>query len=590
MTLATLNLGEIAAFWRTARRLYTIYAELDRTFEIGVPLCRDLEYPVDRSEPEVIERVRHWFDEMDSHVQVWQLRQLLQSTNLQTEENLRELIHRHMAKPQRSEIDRDKVDFLLVQYFAHCAPHGLYERQITLDEVGRVLTPVLGSVPANFPVWVKELDVRLEQLNQCQSLEHLQDSGALVEARELKLEAGKEYFESTCLIAFTRFNFLARRAFFRAMHLDLHAIRNSINQLEQLGFSAVDCSEAGLSGRESLEQIRHLVHQWKTPFRAPYSGGSSFLQLIQLRHLLEKALQDVSKQSKEAEAKTASPQAEVKGTAVPPATEQSPVIAEPQHETVTPLQPEADNAERAEEANEADRDLPQEFAVEPANQQAEEEHKLSATAQVIPIDIQKHKDVAAMGSTAGEFARDNAKAGPDKPGGDSPMAQPKQSAPVATPPAAEAETTASVVSRYAAETELQELDYLEQCVTDITQQLLGAPPQKSPGVRTIVLAGCKLLIATWEAEAFTGARGELTAGLQRAVAARTILHVCVERHKKQEPTDVSAALEIATRAVDEMREHVARAKEAKNIDAAVNLAATTKRLLSLMEEGEKLRK
>src|SRR5205823_5990831 len=35
----------------------------------------------------------------------------------------------------------------------------------------------------------------------------------------------------------------------------------------------------------------HLVHQWKTPFRAPYSGGSSFLQLIQLRHVLQHALE-----------------------------------------------------------------------------------------------------------------------------------------------------------------------------------------------------------------------------------------------------------------------------------------------------------
>lgn len=587
MTLATLNLGEIAAFWRTARRLYSIYSELDRTFEIGVPLCRDLEYPVDRSEPEVIERVRLWFDEMDSNVQVWQLRQLLQSTNLQTEENLRDLIHRHMAKPQRSEIDRDKVDFLLVQYFAHCAPHGLYERQITLDEVGRVLVPVLGSVPANYPVWAKELDLRLEQLNQCQSLEHLQDSGALVEARELKLEAGKEYFENTCLIAFTRFNFLARRAFFRAMHLDLHAIRNSINKLEQMGFSTVDCSEAGLSGRESLEQIRHLVHQWKTPFRAPYSGGSSFLQLIQLRHLLEQALQDIAK---EAEAKAASPAgAEVKGAAVSSATEQSPVIAEPRHETVASM-----------EAGKVGRNFPQEFTVEPASQQAEEDQKLSATAQIIPIDIQKHKDTASMGGPAEEPARAMffvqapgeeaaaAKSVVPEAGSDGPMAKP--SAPVAAPPVAEAETTASLVNRYAAETELQEHDYLEQCVTDITQQLLDTPSQKSPGVRAIVLAGCKLLIATWEAEAFTGAPGELAAGLQRAVAARTILHVCVERHKKHEPTDVNAALEIATRAVDEMREHVARAKEAKNIDAAVNLAATTKRLLSLMEEGGKLRK
>ncbi len=595
MTLAALNLSEIAAFWRTARRLYTIYAELNRTFEIGVALCRDLEYPVDRSEPEVIERVRQWFDEMDRHVQVWQLRQLLQSTNLQTEENLRDLIHRYMVKPQRTEIDRDKVDFLLVQYFAHCAPHGLYERQITLEEVGRVLIPVLGAVPASFPKSINELDARLEQLNQCKSLEHLQDSGALVEARELKLEAGKEYFESACLIAFTRFNFLARRAFFRAMHLDLHAIRNSINQLEQLGFSAVDCSEAGLSGRESLEQIRHLVHQWKTPFRAPYSGGSSFLQLIQLRHLLEQTLEQVHQDpqfKKKTEASGVQPPAEeTEGPAALPAMEQAPPI-EVQGDGAALVeqkleeQPQAEIVQAAGEPGEAAPDSPQEFAVEPVEPQHEEAPKMGSVAQVIPIDIQKHKDAAGMVVPAAEIHD----AVPEKVAAAKAAAEPVGAPHQIQAKPGQTDTAHSVVNRYAEETDLQEHDYLEQCVTDITQQLLAMPAKKSPGVRPIVLAGCKLLIATWEAEAFTEARNDLSDALQRAVAARTILHVCVERHKKHEPTDVTAALEIANRAVEEMRQHVANAKQAKNIDAAVNLAATTKRLLSLMEEGEKLRK
>jgi len=66
-----------------------------------------------------MDRVRVWFDQMDSQVQVWQLRQLLQSTNLQTEENLRALLlRRHMDNNQNTEVDRDKIDFLLVQYVA----------------------------------------------------------------------------------------------------------------------------------------------------------------------------------------------------------------------------------------------------------------------------------------------------------------------------------------------------------------------------------------------------------------------------------------------------------------------------------------
>ncbi|HEV3038373.1 MAG TPA: hypothetical protein VHA33_11405 [Candidatus Angelobacter sp.] len=566
MTLATLSLSEIAAFWRSARRLYMIYAELDRTFEIGAPPCRDLEYPIDRSEPEVIGRVRQWFDQMDSHVQVWQLRQLLQSTNLQTEENLRDLIQRHMAKLQRTEIDRDKVDFLLVQYFAHCAPQGLYERQITLEEVARVLAPVLGGIPPKFPEWSSELDKRLEQLNQCQSLEHLQDSGALVEARELKLETGKDYFEPACLIGFTRFNFLARRAFFRAMHLDLHAIRNCINQLERLGFASVDCTAAGLSARESLEQVRHLVHQWKTPFRAPYSGGSSFLQLIQLRHVLEQTLERAHRQALAPNDQALAPN-EMEAKAVQPSaqTAEEPIAAS----SVTPVE---DVRIEPESAPAQSQGSTQEFVVEQLiAAQTEEPPK---TAQVIPIDIQKQKE-------AQQAAPEKAAAA--KAAASEPTILPEQ------PPKSTSVVHTGVGADHHAGTDHRDHGYLDQCVADITQQLLATPAKKSPTVRPILLAGCKLLIATWEAEAFTDKTNEISVALRRAVAARTILHVCIERHKKHEPTDVGAALEIANRAVDEMREHVAKAKESKNIDAAVNLAATTKRLLSLLEEGERLR-
>src|SRR6185437_15822991 len=122
MSTATLNVGEAMNFWRVARRLHAIYAELDTTYEFGMPPCSALEDPVLRPEPEVLERVRAWFEQMDTHVQVWQLRQLLQSTSLQSEEDLRYLIVRHLERKQQTEADKEKLDFLLVQYFAHCAP------------------------------------------------------------------------------------------------------------------------------------------------------------------------------------------------------------------------------------------------------------------------------------------------------------------------------------------------------------------------------------------------------------------------------------------------------------------------------------
>lgn len=512
-TMATPNLGEVAEFWRVARRLYTLYVELDRTFELGMPSCAELENTVDRPEPEAMERVLQWFEQIDSHVQVWQLRQLLQSTSLQNEENLRYLIARHLDKKQKSEADKDKIDFLLVQYFAHCAPHGLNET--ALEEVARVLEPAIGKSVQAFPDWATSLDDKLKKLNESNSLEDLQNSGALQEVRELKLAVGDEYFEPGFLVAFTRFNFLARRAFFKAMHLDLHAIRSAVNRLEALGFATVDCRDAGLTESESLEQVRHVVHQWKTPFRAPYSGGSSFLQLILLRHALEYTISNAGGQA-------------VEGT--PP--EVSPVqVAEdasPVSQALPENQPEASP-------------MQEELAANPAEAAQSE-----------------------LSTTAGQPAET---AGPD----------------IISRPA----HTQDPAAQPTPEEQAEEQDYLVSCVADIAEQLKAVPAKNSPAVSAIVLGGCKLLIATWEAQAFAQ-DSAMSQALQRTVAARTILHVCMERHKKGESTDLTAALDIARGQVNEMSEYVEKAKEQKNIDAAVNLAATSKRLLSLIADGEKV--
>jgi hypothetical protein len=531
MTTATLNLGEIAEFWRIARRLHTVYAELDRTFELGMPPCQDLEEPMDRSEPAVLERVRLWFDQIDVHVQVWQLRQLLQSTNLQTEENLRYLIGRHLEKKERTEADKDKIDFLLVQYFAHCAPHGLNEPQITLEEVARVLEPALGKGVERFPDWAPGLDDKLQKLNESNSLEDLQDSGALLEVRELKLSVGNDYFEAGFLVAFTRFNFLARRAFFRAMHLDLHAIRSGVNELERLNVSVVDCRDAGLSDSESVEQIRHVVHQWKTPFRAPYSGGSSFLQLIVLRHDVQKALEKA--------------RAEVAPSAVAPDSPGSRTAQVDQARAVV-LPP-----------------APPLATVPPAPE-------VDSSAEAAAGKIEKIQVQTPARATGKEPAL-------------APGAHGAQI--VARPVAASAPPPPSAESVQAEQSE--EHDYLQNCVEDITEQLRAMPVKHSPTVSAIVLGGCKLLVATWEAQAFFG-DDALSKALQRTVAARTILYVCMDRHKKNEATDLTFALELAQAQVEEMKAQVIIAKESKNIDAAVNLAATAKRLLSLIADAEKL--
>jgi len=476
-TTATLNLGDVAEFWRVARRLYSVYIELDRTFELDMPPCRELEDAVDPSEAGARERVLHWFDQVDARVQVWQLRQLLQSTNLQNEENLRYLIARHLDKPQKNEGDKDKIDFLLVQYFAHCAPHGVAET--ALEEVARVLEPAMGKAPGAFPEWASSLDAKLRKLNDSNSLEELQNSGALQEVRELKLAVGDEYFEPGFLVAFTRFNFLARRAFFHAMHLDLHAIRESVNELERLGYATVDCRDAGLTESESLDQVRHVVHQWKTPFRAPYSGGSSFLQLILLRHALQRTL-ELARENASAGASEPEPApepvfAEAAAVAVEAPKAAEPVVMPPEVSVATvPITP--------------------------------QEPEISA----VPVVEAKAPAPAAEVAASSQ---------PPAPDSSDLISRPAQNAAASAEPSAQEQAQA------------EEESYLVRCVNDIAEQLTAVPAKNAPAVSAIVLGGCKLLIATWEAQAF-GQTDTIAQALQRTVAARTILHVCMERHKK----------------------------------------------------------
>ena len=108
-------MDEVAEFWRIARRLYSVYIELDHTFELDVATCPELEDAADSSDPEARDRVLQWFEQIDGHVQVWQLRQLLQSTSLQNEENLRYLIVRHLNRKQKTEADKDKIDSKLAK-------------------------------------------------------------------------------------------------------------------------------------------------------------------------------------------------------------------------------------------------------------------------------------------------------------------------------------------------------------------------------------------------------------------------------------------------------------------------------------------
>ena len=106
------------------------------------------ELPALRPTRDVFDRDLQWFDAIDEKVRAFQIRQLPPEVLNASEEALRAFIQRLLKRPGKTNADRDKIDLLLVQYFALCAPEALYREEIKLADVARVLQPVLVEADA----------------------------------------------------------------------------------------------------------------------------------------------------------------------------------------------------------------------------------------------------------------------------------------------------------------------------------------------------------------------------------------------------------------------------------------------------------
>jgi hypothetical protein len=284
------RLNELTSEWRTARLLHPLYLGMAREFVIETPACVDLEAGADAPSEEGIEQARLWFNILDERIQVHQLRQFLQTTTLADTESLQLLLNRHLKKAQRTPADRDKIDFLLVQYFSHAAPSRLDDADCELQFVAKIMEPVLGPVNLKMPEWVAPLEKIIEAANRCQRLSELFGAHLLEQGRKLKVQSGDKYFLPAAMVAFTRFSFLMRRVFFRLMHADLNAILDGLHQLEVRGVTTLDCRRAHFSHHEPIERLRMICHSWKVMFHAEYSSGQPLKMLADLRVVIEEAL------------------------------------------------------------------------------------------------------------------------------------------------------------------------------------------------------------------------------------------------------------------------------------------------------------
>jgi hypothetical protein len=286
----TTPVQDLATQWTAARRLYPIYFELAREFAIDVKPCTDLEVGADTPGKDAVQQANQWLDEMDQLIQVHQLRQFLQTSALVTQEGLVSLLQHFLGKTPRTDLIRDKVDFLLVQYFSQLAPSGLSDADVDLAYVAKAMDSVLGEVELKPPVWLNSLDRVLEASRKCRSLDELLHGGILEQGRKAKSLAGDLFYLPVALTAFTRFGYLMRRSFFRLMLGDLNTILDGLTELEEKGVQTIDCRRAQFSAQEPIIRLRVICQSWKVMFQAEYSSGQPLRMLVDLRASVEYAL------------------------------------------------------------------------------------------------------------------------------------------------------------------------------------------------------------------------------------------------------------------------------------------------------------
>jgi hypothetical protein len=453
--------------WAETRSVFPIYLALAKQLEMEIPFAQTQRTLPEKPDNEIVGQVESWLDAMDQKVMVHQLRHLLQMTTLNASESgLRALIHRHLRKSAKSTTDRDKVDFLLVQYFALCAPPKIYHKQIEGADVLQVMKPVVGEANIKPPAFCEPLEKMIEALRRFRSLREILKTDFIEQGRRVKEVAGSQFYDPSALLGFIRFNFLLRRTLIELMHADLIAIRSGLSQLEAGGARILDCHHAGLSSAEPLAKVRQMADEWKQPFQKDYTERSvsqAFQKLLGLRSDVEHAIEKLT------------------------------------------------------------------------------------------------------GKVIGEVA-----AGSATPA--------KQS----SPQTAKRSIAAPVVDEAAA------LDF-ENCMEQIWEQLIATPPSKGRSMTTVKIGGARILMSSWEVTAFVSEDGATAEDLRRAVVARAMVTAALESAKATgNATSLDRALTVARVEVTRLQERVDIAKQTKDTEAAVNLGISTKRLLSSLDEAEKL--
>lgn len=508
------RLKEIAAEWRDARRIYPIYTALISRFELPLKTCSFLDSPIDRADDDATKQVREWLQSVDEKIEAAQLRQVLQTTTLATEDSMRSLARRYLAKKDAADAYRDRIEFLLAQYFSQRATAGAARGIVSHHEVAQSLEPVVGAANGGSPAWVKELDELLGRLEKFRSLRDFLTGGVLEQGRVLKSRNSSEFVHAAVLASITRYNFLVRLNFIRLLHHDLERIQRVTRDLVARGVKEIDCSAAGLTNSASPDEVMRFAANWKAIFRKDYSERQVATAVVKVLDACEKKLRETPELPKE----------------VP-----------------EPLK-----------------------AIEQAKPK-------QAVASVLAPELPEFEIPKPMPGVAAT----------PKPLG----AVVPEKAPVATPvtPAA-IRNAEQQISKQAAPPPARPRFAMYEVEEIIAKQLAASNLQKSHlAVATAEVGECKVTLSSWEVTAFVKEGSDSSELLQQAVVARAIVSEVVGRKRSGAAApDLKSATVLGRAEAARLQEAIAQARDTKNIDAAVNLAATQKRLLQILEEANKL--
>ncbi len=486
-TITTLNLpaptkadGAKQGQWEELRSVFPIYVALAKQLQLEIPIPQNKRILPEKVDPDLFSQIQKWLEVMDGQVMVHQLRHLLQMTTLNASESgLRALIMRHLRKPSKTTTDRDKADFLLVQYFALTAPPKIYHKQIELADVANVLRPVFGEVDSTPLPWCEPLEAMIHTLRGFKSLREMLQTNFIEQGRRVKETAGGMFYDPSAMLAFIRFNFLMRRTLIELMHADLIFIRSGLANLQQAGAKTIECQSVGLGKAEPIDKLQQMTDEWKQPFQKEYTErtvNQAFEKLLGLRVDVERAVEKVIGKAQAA-----------------------PAVAEPEA---------------------------------PGRKTAP-----SVTPHVSSPKAKEKLEPAATKQNEGSGSA---------------------------------------------------LDF-ETCMEQIWEQLISAPPSRGRSMTTVKLGAVRLLMSSWEVAAFVSEDGPAAEDLRRAVVARALLTSNLEHAKETgNATGLDRALAIARVEASRLQERVEAAKKAKDTEAAVNLGISTKRLLSALDEGEKI--